>query len=86
VLTHPEPGGPIYCQSVAVLLPLKYLTDNDVTDVATLRTMSSCNTHLKPLIINIVAGISGCFCNAPFTPTSGFLTGSHPGEDGVKNK
>jgi hypothetical protein len=52
----------LYCfHPVAILLPLKCLTDNDVTDVATFETMSACKPNLKSLNINMVVGVFNGF-------------------------
>jgi hypothetical protein len=48
---------PFCCHPVAILLPFKCLTDNDVADVATFQTISTCKYHIKSLDINVVAGI-----------------------------
>ena len=47
---------PPCCHLVALLLPFKCLTDNDVADVATFQTISTCKTHIKWFNINVVAG------------------------------
>jgi hypothetical protein len=54
-LTRPN-MFPVCCHLVAILLPLKRLTNNDVADVATFQTISTCKLHIKPLTINIVVG------------------------------
>ena len=40
---------PVCCHPVAILLPFKCLTDNDVADVATFQTISTCKSNLKSL-------------------------------------
>jgi hypothetical protein len=57
-----------------LLLPLKYLTDNDVADVATFQTISTCETDLKSLKINIVLGVFDGFLTMPSLPISNFST------------
>ena len=52
---------PVCCHLVAILLPLKCLIDNVVTEVATFQTMSTCKPNLRSLNINMVVGVfDGC--------------------------
>ena len=42
---------PVCCHPVAILLPFKGLTDNEVADVATFQTISTCKSNIKALNI-----------------------------------
>jgi hypothetical protein len=60
---------PVCCHPVAILLPFKCLADNDVADVATFQTISTCKTHIKSFSINVLGHFfDGFLSHAPFTP------------------
>jgi len=63
---------PLCCHFVAILLPFKCLIDNDVADVATFQTISTCKPDLKSLKINMVVGVFNGFLTISSLPTSNF--------------
>ena len=65
---------PVCCHPVAILLPFKCLTDNDVADVATFQTISTCKANIKALNINMVVRVFGGFLTISSWHPSNFST------------